>query len=108
MLVLVSKILFRKGFGGIALWPFIIVKKATLKNDLVFINHEKIHLAQQVELLVIPFYAWYSTEYIIKWFIYKDRRKAYRNLSFEREAYNNEHNLQYLSQRKRWSFLKHL
>lgn len=108
MRILVSKILFVKNYQGMALWPFIILKKASLKTDTVFINHEKIHLRQQVELLIIPFYIWYGIEYLIKWVIYKNRYQAYCNLSFEREAYQNENNLEYLTQRKRWSFLKHL
>lgn len=108
MRILVSKILFVKNYQGMALWPFIILKTEKLKTDSVFINHEKIHLAQQVELLILPFYIWYGIEYLIKWIIYKNRYQAYCNLSFEREAYQNESNLSYLTQRKRWSFLKHL
>lgn len=104
----VSKILLRKGFRGMALWPFIILKKAELKEDPIFINHEKIHLAQQLELLVLPFYIWYSLEFLFKLVKYKDRQQAYCNLSFEREAYLNENNLAYLTHRKRWNFIKHL
>ena len=108
MRILVSKILFIKNFQGIALWPFIVLKKTSLKKNKIFINHEKIHLAQQVELLVLPFYIWYAIEYLIKLVIYKNKYLAYCNLSFEREAYLNENNLKYLKQRKCWSFLKHL
>lgn len=108
MRILVSKILFAKNYHGIALWPFIILKYKHLKNNAVLLNHEKIHLAQQIELLIIPFYIWYVIEYVVKWWIYKNRYKAYFNLSFEREAYTNENNLNYLKQRKPWGFLKHL
>jgi hypothetical protein len=38
------------------------------------------------EILYIPFYLWYGVEWLIKLF-YKGN--AYRNLSFEREAYDN-------------------
>lgn len=108
MRILVSKIIFTKNYQGIALWPFIILKKSALKTNMVLINHEKIHLRQQTELLILPFYIWYTIEYLIKWSIYKNRNQAYYNLSFEREAYKNENNLEYLNQRKYWSFLKHL
>ena len=108
MRILISKILFVKNYHGIALWPFIVLKHKHLKNDVVLINNEKIHLRQQIELLIIPFYIWYGTEYLIKWIIYKNRYQAYCNLSFEREAYQNETNLNYLKQRKLWSFIKHL
>ncbi|MGK0254765.1 MAG: hypothetical protein ACI9OE_002275, partial [Mariniflexile sp.] len=39
---------------------------------------------------------------------YKKWHLAYRNISFEREAYANEMYLDYLKQRKFWSFLKYL
>ncbi len=109
MRVLVSKILLGKHFGGMTLWPFIILKDEALKQDATLMNHEEIHLVQQLELLIIPFYIWYGTEFLIKWAIYKDRYIAYRNISFEREAYDQESNLFYLSShRSRWNFLRYL
>jgi hypothetical protein len=52
-------------------------------------RHEgSIHWPQQLELLIIFFYILYLLEWIIKFFIYG--RKAYRNISFEREAYDND------------------
>jgi hypothetical protein len=39
---------------------------------------------------------------------YRDRMKAYYNLSFEREAYGNEKDLAYLNTRSFWKFLKYL
>jgi hypothetical protein len=72
----------------------------------VFINHEKIHLRQQLELLILPFYVWYLVEYLFRLVQFKDRKKAYYNISFEREAYANEKNLHYLKQRSFWEFLK--
>ena len=57
-------------------------------------NHEgNIHWPQQLELLIIFFYILYGLEWLIKFFIYGG--KAYRNISFEREAYDNDDNLQY-------------
>lgn len=91
-----------------SLWPFIILKDTTLKEDIVLINHEKIHLKQQQELLIIPFYIWYVTEWLLRSVFYLDTYKAYQNISFEREAYYNENNLDYLNQRKFFSFIKYL
>lgn len=91
-----------------SLWPFIILKDTTLKEDIVLINHEKIHLKQQQELLIIPFYIWYVTEWLLRSIFYLDTYKAYQNISFEREAYYNENNLDYLNQRKFFSFIKYL
>ncbi|WP_246054155.1 MULTISPECIES: hypothetical protein [Antarcticibacterium] len=98
----------RKGFAGITLWPFVILRNKGLKQDPVFLNHERIHYKQQAELLVIPFYIWYFLEFILKYAFYKDPYLTYRNLSFEREAYSHERDLAYCSKRKLWSFTRFL
>lgn len=108
MFLVVNKYIFRKPFVGITLWPFIVIKKVDLKLDTVFINHERIHLRQQLELLIIPFFIWYGVEYLIRLIQYKNTYLAYRNISFEREAYHNETNLQYLKEKSFWSFLHFL
>lgn len=108
MLIVVNKYLLRKRFVGLTLWPFVFMKYSSLKEDEVFINHERIHLRQQLELLVLPFFFLYSLEYVYRLIQYRDRYEAYRNISFEREAYLNENDLTYLSNRRAWSFLKYL
>jgi hypothetical protein len=98
--------------GGFTFFPWIILREKYRDNPrykakaIITINHETIHIHQQRELLVIPFYFWYLTEWFIKLFIYGKR--AYYNISFEREAYANENNLEYLKTRKTFSFLKYL
>tara|TARA_Y100000815_G_scaffold274886_2_gene310504 strand:- start:3467 stop:3703 length:237 start_codon:yes stop_codon:yes gene_type:complete len=77
-------------------------------NDTTLINHEKIHLKQQQELLVIPFYIWYGVEYVIRLVQFTTHDRAYRNISFEKEAYTHEMDFTYLKKRKYWSFLKYL
>ncbi|QIL42583.1 hypothetical protein G7074_09175 [Pedobacter sp. HDW13] len=79
-----------------ALFPFILVKSARLKNDAELINHEKIHLRQQLELLILPFYIFYLLNYFINLIKYRNHHLAYRNIIFEKEAYHHEHNMQYL------------
>ncbi len=107
MPIVVNKYLIGRHFVGIALWPFIVVNNSFLKEDETFINHERIHIRQQAELLVLPFYIFYFTEYLIRLLQYRNSQKAYRNISFEREAYINEDDLQYLKRRKPWSFIKY-
>nr|WP_238934519.1 hypothetical protein [Aurantibacter crassamenti] len=107
-MILVFKHFFRKNYVGLSLWPFIILKNDSLKNDVFLINHEKIHLKQQLELLVIPFYIFYLLEWILKSIYYFDRYKGYQNISFEREAYLNENNLDYTTERTPFSFIKYL
>ncbi len=108
MFILINRYLLRKKFTGMTLWPFIILRNGNLKNDLILMNHERIHLRQQVELLVIPFFVCYGIEFLIRLAQYKSRYKAYKNISFEREAYANETDLQYLKNRSIWRFLKYL
>ena len=93
---------------GITLAPFGIYinqKYRTLENVSERTkNHESIHWKQQLEMLIIPFYLWYLLEWVIKLFIYG--KGAYRNLSFEREAYDNDDNLDYLKTRKKYCWVK--
>tara|TARA_R110000765_G_scaffold148383_4_gene250864 strand:+ start:692 stop:1021 length:330 start_codon:yes stop_codon:yes gene_type:complete len=107
-MILVFRHFFYKNYVGLSLWPFIFLKNRSLKNDGVLINHEKIHLRQQQELLIIPFYILYLLEWSVRTILYLDSYKAYQNLSFEREAYLHEKNLDYLSNRKSFSFIKYL
>ena len=104
----ILRFLLPKHITAITLWPFILFREKINQNNLIIINHEKIHLKQQLELLVIPFYIFYVVEFLFRLIQYKNRQKAYRNISFEREAYANEANLDYLSRRSIWSFLKYL
>lgn len=108
MPIVVNKYLIGRHFVGIALWPFIVVKEEPLKDDEIFINHERIHLRQQAELLVVPFYIIYLFEYLYRLIKHRNSQEAYRNISFEREAYEMEEDLKYLERRKLWSFLKFL
>ncbi|MDT0691110.1 hypothetical protein RM549_15050 [Salegentibacter sp. F188] len=103
-----NKYLLGKGFKGITLWPFIILKYPWLKDDRLLINHERIHLRQQLELLVVFFYIWYFIEFLIRLLRHKDSHKAYLNISFEREAYKMESDGQYLNRRSFWAFLNYL
>ncbi|SRR5690554_3783082 len=107
-MVYISKILIPRGFRGITLYPFIVLKNKEDKNNSIIINHEKIHLRQQAEMLVVLFYIWYGLEFLIRLLQYKSRQMAYRNISFEREAYQNEKNTTYLKERFFWKFLKYI
>ena len=92
--------------NGITLFPFIILREKELRQKKTLVNHEKIHIRQQLELLIIFFYIWYVIEYFYWYFKLKNKHLAYRNISFEREAYAMEEDLNYLENRKIWSFWK--
>lgn len=95
--------------GGITLWPIVVLRekydssKWRRGRAKRIINHETIHIKQQEELLVLPFYILYFTEWFIKLFFYG--KNAYRNISFEREAYANEKNYKYLETRKKYNWI---
>jgi hypothetical protein len=108
MILIVFKYLTPRGFRGLTFYPFVFLADKDDKLNKVFINHERIHIRQQIELLILPFYLWYFTEYLFRLIQYKDRKQAYFNISFEREAYKNEKDLNYLKQRPFWRFLKYL
>lgn len=69
------------------------------------VNHEKIHWAQQLEMFIIFFYLWYFFEWLIK-LILPPHKDAYKRLSFEREANDNETNFYYLKSRKHYAWIK--
>lgn len=106
MLLIVSRIIIPRGFRGLTIFPFVIVGDKKDSADPVLLNHERIHLRQQAELLIIPFFIWYLADYAVKLAKYRDSGVAYRNIIFEREAYSNEQNMAYCSNRRLWSFLK--
>lgn len=90
---------------GMAIFPFILVKRSALKNDIFLINHEKIHFKQQLELLLVFFYILYFLNYFINLVKYKNHHQAYLNICFEREAYRHEKDLKYLANRKLFSWI---
>ena len=106
--ILISKYIVPRGYLGLTVFPFMFLKHKGLKGDIVLINHEKIHLRQQIEMLVIPFFVIYGIEFLVRLFQYKNWKIAYKNISFEREAYSNESNLDYLKSRPAWNFLPYI
>lgn len=115
------------------IWPFIFVRQeeAVKMKKLGWwdemLRHEEIHCAQQKEMLLVGvvialamaffgcrwwsllpmplFYWWYIVEWLIR--LGMDG-SAYRNISFEREAYRNQYNKDYLKTRPFWAFLNYI
>ena len=99
MITIYNNIIPFKGFRAITLWPFIFIRKGCEFNE-IHLNHENIHGRQQLELLIIPFYLIYLIEWLVRLIITGNSHKAYRDISFEKEAYTNEKDLEYLNNRK--------
>lgn len=93
-----------KGFAAINLFGVLFVREG-VKITEEMINHEKIHTAQMKEMLYIFFYLWYVIEWVIRLFKKGD---AYRNISFEKEAYINEDYLNYLKERQPYTWFWYL
>lgn len=108
MIVLVAPFLLKKNIQGVAIFPFLFLRNRNLLQSQNFIQHEKIHFKQQLELLWVFFFLWYIIEFSYHWIKLQSWEKAYKNVSFEREAYANEHQANYLQNRKTWSFWKYL
>ena len=90
--------------SAMAFFPFILLQKASLRENVIMMNHERIHLRQQLELMVVLFYALYVVEYLVGRLKGQTHYQSYKNISFEKEAYENEHDLSYLKNKKIFSF----
>ena len=90
--------------GAITLFPFIISRE---KMDETLLNHEMIHIKQQMETLVIGFYALYVWYWGIA--LAKGLRgsEAYRAIPFEKEAYANEEDMSYCDNRSIWAWMRY-
>lgn len=104
MKIIKNNIIPLKGFAAINLFGVLFVRKET-KITAKLLRHEAIHAAQMKEMLYIFFYLWYVVEWIIRLFM---KGSAYRNISFEREAYSNEDDVIYLESRKRFAWIKYI
>eukprot|EP01105_Mastigella_eilhardi_P005285 TRINITY_DN17028_c0_g1_i1.p2 TRINITY_DN17028_c0_g1~~TRINITY_DN17028_c0_g1_i1.p2 ORF type:complete len:149 (-),score=44.52 TRINITY_DN17028_c0_g1_i1:55-501(-) len=117
---------------GMALWPFLLVSRTEAGFERLapseraqLLTHETIHLAQQTELLVLPFYLLYFAEWALRFLCWtlpralrRRRRRgplveralghAYKMLSFEREAYTHEDDEHYLRKRPPFAWVSFL
>jgi hypothetical protein len=96
-----------KGFVAINLFGVLFARKECRISGRT-LNHEAIHTAQMKELLYIPFYMWYVVEWLVRLIKCRDAHTAYKNISFEREAYKYEENPAYLAGRTIFNFLNYL
>ncbi|WP_316816727.1 hypothetical protein [Pedobacter nyackensis] len=94
--------------NAMALYPFILLKNKHQKNDPILVNHERIHLRQQVELLILPFYLLYLLNYLINLIRYRNHSRAYFNIAFEKEAYACDQKPNYLKTRKFFAWVNYL
>ena len=102
-----------KGYYATNLFGF-LVRRKKYKNkpiDPITYNHESIHKAQAYDFGIgwfgdIIFYIWYFIEWLIRLCI--NYKTSYMTIYFEQESYNNQYNLNYLKNRKRFSWIKYI
>jgi len=105
-------------FRAITLFGNLYIKGSRKVSDQL-LNHERIHSRQWKELLHVGFIVWYLVEWFVRFVFYSikwtvepksnfDWKHAYRNISFEREAYTNQSDESYIARRKRFSYLKYI
>lgn len=99
VVVIENKLIPFKGFKAINLFGVIFVRKGARMTSTDF-NHEAIHTAQMKELGYVFFYVLYVIEWLYR--LCKSGN-AYRNILFEREAYENEDDVYYLYLRKHYA-----
>lgn len=97
MKVIYNKIIPFKGFSAINIFGVLFARKEYEPLSARTIRHEAIHTAQMKELGYIGFYIIYLLEWLYRLVTTKN---AYRSISFEREAYANQTNKNYLKTRR--------
>lgn len=118
-----SKIIPLPGWYALTLFNC-IYRNVKYKNRSISkrtLNHESIHIQQELDfvggnekLYVLGgciFYILYFIEWLVKLLIScftLGKVRAYRSISFEGEAYNNEKNYTYLENRKRFAWTKYI
>lgn len=118
------------GFKACNLFGVIFLRKGA-KLDEIAMNHEKIHSRQIAEVMLaslpvailvaiftniwlaglfvlVSYYLWYGIEWLVHFIRLKDPHLAYRRISFEREAYHNQTDPEYLESRFWFKFIQFL
>lgn len=125
MEVVYNRIIPIKGFSAMNFFGK-IYRRMNYKNKYLSqttLNHEGIHSCEAEDFIPNPknsdfkrilgyliFYLIYIIEWIFKAIcnIFYWKIRAYRSISFEIEAYNNQYDYEYQDKRKRWAWTKHI
>jgi len=91
-----------------AFFPFVFVRKEEYATP-IFVNHERIHIRQQIQTLFIG--SWILTifeDLYSRMFMKLKAPDYYLYRSVEQEAYRNQHNLNYLNERRWFELFKYI
>lgn len=130
--VIYNNIIPFKGSKAVTIWPLIFARKSAKWLKDYEENHEKIHLRQQLEVLIVSavilaalilifgwswwwlllslgvYYAWYGLEWLLRLAVRHDTHLAYKNIAFEQEAYLNQNDMTYLGNRKAFAWIEYV
>ena len=98
-----------KGYSAITWFPWLAYYASQEAMTARSMRHEEIHGRQQTEMLILFFYIWYGIEYLFLRYIKRfPHSVAYHSISFEKEAYENDWNNEYLKKRKLFAWVKYI
>ena len=73
---------------NITLYPFIFLTGSLEEaKDTKILHHEFVHIDQIERLGIIRFYLFYAAEFLYHFYQTRSWDRAYRSISFEKEAY---------------------
>ena len=127
MKIIQNKFIPFKGYSAMMLFGFLFTRDKSRVTDTT-VRHECIHFRQMIEISVAAllllvalcllwlswwwlllsltaYYIIYGAEWLVRLFM---KGNAYRNISFEREAYGNETDVNYLKNRKLFAWIEYL
>lgn len=131
LIVVYNNIFPLKRFTAMTILPFMFVRKdRAWAFNAIGERHEGTHIRQQLEMLVVGvviatvlaasgcgwlsllslplFFYWYGIEWLVRLCIYRNMTTAYKNVAFEREAYDNMYNITYLEQRDVFAWIRYI
>lgn len=100
MKIIYNNVIPFKGFAAMNLFGVIFARKSAKPLPERTLNHEAIHTAPMKELLWVGFYLCYLAEWVVRLFM---KGNAYRNISFEKEAYAHQGAKRYLTTRRHFA-----
>lgn len=107
MKIIRNNIIPFRGFTAINICGVLFVRKSSAVTPRL-LNHEAIHTVQMREWLYVMFYVLYILEWLVRLVQYRNCKEAYRNISFEREAYACQLDMEYLETRRHYATFKYL
>lgn len=131
MITIYNNVIPVKGYKALTTYSIIWVRGKNKISEITR-NHEKIHMIQQYEVLVLSgiigislvfsvdlhwgyvfisplvYFILYTLNFLVNC-LFKGEESPYRRICFEREAYKNQGNMEYCKRRFfKFSFLKYL